>query len=221
MTGTLTERFAGVDFIGFDGLLAEEERAVRDTVRTWVDDQLMPVIGKAYIEGRFPKQLIPGIAELGVLGANLPEEYGCAGLNNVAYGLIMQELERGDSGIRSFASVQGALVMYPIFTFGSEEQKQRWLPRLAAGQEIGCFGLTEPDFGSNPGGMLTTARQTADGWVLNSSCRRTRRATPRRIKLGSFLFEPRTRARSTWRTFGFPATRSCPSRAASRARSCV
>ena len=169
MTGTLTERFAGVDFIGFDGLLAEEERAVRDTVRTWVDDQLMPVIGKAYIEGRFPKQLIPGIAELGVLGANLPEEYGCAGLNNVAYGLIMQELERGDSGIRSFASVQGALVMYPIFTFGSEEQKQRWLPRLAAGQEIGCFGLTEPDFGSNPGGMLTTARQTADGWVLNGT----------------------------------------------------
>jgi glutaryl-CoA dehydrogenase len=169
VTGTMTERFAGVDFIGFDGLLAEEERAVRDTVRAWVDDQLMPVIGKAYIEGRFPRQLIPGMAELGLLGANLPEEYGCAGLNNVAYGLIMQELERGDSGIRSFASVQGALVMYPIFTFGSEEQKQRWLPRLAAGQEIGCFGLTEPDFGSNPGGMLTTARQTADGWVLNGT----------------------------------------------------
>jgi glutaryl-CoA dehydrogenase len=169
VTGTLTDRFAGVDFIGFDGLLAEEERAVRDTVRAWVDDRLMPVIGKAYIEGRFPKQLIPGIAELGLLGANLPEEYGCAGLNNVAYGLIMQELERGDSGIRSFASVQGALVMYPIFTFGSDEQKQHWLPRLAAGQEIGCFGLTEPDFGSNPGGMLTTARQSADGWVLNGT----------------------------------------------------
>ncbi len=169
MTGTLTERFAGVDFMGLDGLLSEEERAVRDTVRAWVDEHLMPVIGRAYIEGRFPKQLIPGMAELGLYGANLPEDYGCAGLNNVAYGLIMQELERGDSGIRSFASVQGALVMYPIFTFGSDEQKRHWLPRLAGGQEIGCFGLTEPDFGSNPGGMLTTARQTADGWVLNGT----------------------------------------------------
>ena len=107
------------------------------------------------------------MAELGLFGANLPEEYGCAGLNNVAYGLIMQELERGDSGIRSFASVQGALVMYPIYSFGSDEQKKHWLPRLASGQEIGCFGLTEPDFGSNPGGMITTARETADGWVLN------------------------------------------------------
>jgi glutaryl-CoA dehydrogenase len=169
MTGTLSDRFAGVDFLGFDGLLSEEERAVRDTVRTWVDEHLMPVIGQAYIDGRFPRQLIPGMAELGLLGANLPEEFGCAGLNNVAYGLIMQELERGDSGIRSFASVQGALVMYPIFTFGSDEQKRRWLPRLAAGQEIGCFGLTEPDFGSNPGGMLTTARQTGEGWVLNGT----------------------------------------------------
>jgi glutaryl-CoA dehydrogenase len=169
VTGTLTERFTGVDFIGFDGLLSEEERAVRDTVRAWVDEHLMPIIGKAYIEGRFPKQLIPGMADLGLFGANLPEAYGCAGLNNVAYGLIMQELERGDSGIRSFASVQGALVMYPIFSFGSEEQKRHWLPRLAAGQEIGCFGLTEPDFGSNPGGMLTTARETAEGWVLNGT----------------------------------------------------
>ncbi len=109
------------------------------------------------------------MAELGLFGANLPEEYGCAGLNNVAYGLIMQELERGDSGIRSFASVQGALVMYPIHAFGSEEQKQHWLPKLASGEEIGCFGLTEPDFGSNPGGMITTARETADGWVLNGT----------------------------------------------------
>jgi glutaryl-CoA dehydrogenase len=169
MTGTITERFTGVDFMGIDGLLSEEERAVRDTVRSWVDEHLMPVIGRAYIEGRFPKQLIPGMAELGLFGANLPEEYGCAGLGNVAYGLIMQELERGDSGIRSFASVQGALVMYPIYTFGSPEQKRHWLPRLASGAEIGCFGLTEPDFGSNPGGMLTTARQTADGWVLNGT----------------------------------------------------
>ncbi len=161
--------FTGVDFYQMDGLLSEEERAVRDTVRTWVDDHLMPVIGDAYIAGRFPKELIPGMAELGMLGANLPEEYGCAGLSSVAYGLIMQELERGDSGIRSFASVQGALVMYPIFAFGSEEQRRRWLPTLAQGTDIGCFGLTEPDFGSNPGGMITTARETADGWVLNGA----------------------------------------------------
>jgi glutaryl-CoA dehydrogenase len=161
--------FTGVDFYQMDGLLSEEERAVRDTVRAWVDDHLMPVIGDAYIEGRFPKQLIPGMAELGMLGANLPEEYGCAGLSSVAYGLIMQELERGDSGIRSFASVQGALAMYPIYAFGSEEQRQRWLPPMAQGREIGCFGLTEPDFGSNPGGMITTARETADGWVLNGA----------------------------------------------------
>jgi glutaryl-CoA dehydrogenase len=161
--------FTGVDFYNMDGLLSEEERAIRDTVRTWVDDQLMPVIGAAYIEGHFPKQLIPGMAELGMLGANLPEAYGCAGLSSVAYGLIMQELERGDSGIRSFASVQGALVMYPIFAFGSEQQRMRWLPALAQGKEIGCFGLTEPDFGSNPGGMITTARETADGWVLNGA----------------------------------------------------
>jgi len=159
--------FAGVDFYQLEGAFSEEERAVRDTVRAWVDEQLMPVIGDCYIEGRFPKQLIPGLAELGVLGANLPEQYGCAGLNNVAYGLIMQELERGDSGIRSFASVQGALVMYPIFAFGSDAQKTQWLPRLAGGQEIGCFGLTEPDYGSNPAGMITTAKQTRDGWVLN------------------------------------------------------
>jgi glutaryl-CoA dehydrogenase len=164
---TMTTTFTGVDFYGFDTLLSEEERAVRDTVREWVDDNLMPIIGECYVEGRFPKEIVPGMAELGLFGANLPEEYGCAGLNNVAYGLIMQELERGDSGIRSFASVQGALVMYPIYSFGSDEQKAYWLPRLAGGEEIGCFGLTEPDYGSNPGGMITTARETADGWVLN------------------------------------------------------
>jgi len=161
--------FEGVDFYRLDGQLSEEERAVRDTVRTWVDEHLIPVIGECYIEGRFPKELVPGLAELGVFGANLPEEYGCAGLNSVAYGLIMQELERGDSGIRSFASVQGALVMYPIYAFGSEEQKRHWLPRLAAGRDIGCFGLTEPDYGSNPAGMITTARETRDGWVLNGT----------------------------------------------------
>ncbi|NOT08661.1 MAG: acyl-CoA dehydrogenase [Gemmatimonadales bacterium] len=161
--------FAGVDFYQLDTLLSEEERAVRDTVRAWVDEHLMPIIGDCYVEGKFPKQLIPGLAELGMFGANLPEEYGCAGLNNVAYGLIMQELERGDSGIRSFASVQGGLVMYPIYAFGSEEQKKHWLPRLAAGKEIGCFGLTEPDFGSNPGGMITTAKETKEGWILNGT----------------------------------------------------
>ncbi len=157
------------DFYQIEGLLAEEERAVRDTVRAWVEEHLMPVIGSCYVEGRFPRELVPGLADLGVLGANLPEEYGCAGLNNVAYGLIMQELERGDSGIRSFASVQGALVMYPIHAFGSEDQRRHWLPALAAGRVIGCFGLTEPDYGSNPGGMITTARETRDGWVLNGA----------------------------------------------------
>jgi glutaryl-CoA dehydrogenase len=165
----MAPKFQGVDFYAIDTLLSEEERAVRDTVRSWVDDELLPVIGDAYLEGRFPKQLVPGMAELGLFGANLPEQYGCAGLNNVAYGLIMQELERGDSGVRSFASVQGALVMYPIYAFGSEDQKQKWLPAMAAGRVIGCFGLTEPDFGSNPGGMMTTARETKEGWVLNGA----------------------------------------------------
>ncbi len=161
--------FQGIDYFDTDSLLGEDERMVRDTVRSWVDDNLLPVIQEAYIARHFPKQLIPQMAELGMLGANLPEEYGCAGLNNVAYGLIMQELERGDSGIRSFASVQGALCMYPIFAFGSTAQKQKWLPRMAAGEVIGCFGLTEPDYGSNPAGMITTAKQTADGWVLNGA----------------------------------------------------
>src|SRR3954462_15438299 len=127
---------------------------IRDTVRGWVDDNLLPVINDAYINRYLPKQLIPGMAELGVFGANLPEEYGCAGLDNVSYGLIMQELERGDSGIRSFASVQGALCMYQIYAFASDEPKQRWQPLRASGQEIGSFGLTEPDYGSNPGGMI-------------------------------------------------------------------
>jgi glutaryl-CoA dehydrogenase len=162
-------RFKGIDYYDVDSLLTEDERMVRDTVRAWVDDNLMPVIEEAYIERQFPRQLIPQMAELGMLGANLPEEYGCAGLGNVAYGLIMQELERGDSGIRSFASVQGALCMYPIFAFGSEEQKKTYLPRMAAGEVIGCFGLTEPDFGSNPAGMITTAKKTADGWVINGA----------------------------------------------------
>src|SRR5207245_3818156 len=122
-----------------------------------------------YVEGKFPKHLVPQMAELGLFGANLPEQYGCAGLNNVAYGLIMQELERGDSGLRSFASVQGSLVMYPIHAFGSEEQKRHWLPQMASGKVIGCFGLTEPDFGSNPSGLITVAKETKTGWLLNGA----------------------------------------------------
>jgi glutaryl-CoA dehydrogenase len=165
----MASRFQGVDFYDADSLFSEEERAVRDTVRDWVDAELMPVIAEHYLAGKFPKALVPRMAELGFFGANLPEEYGCAGLNNVAYGLIMQELERGDSGVRSFASVQGALVMYPIYAFGSEDQKKSYLPRLASGELIGCFGLTEPDYGSNPGGMITVAKETADGWVLNGA----------------------------------------------------
>ena len=161
--------FQGIDYYDLDSLLSDEERMIRDTVREWVDDNLMPIIEEAYIERRFPREIIPQLAELGVFGANLPEEYGCAGLNNVAYGLIMQELERGDSGIRSFASVQGALCMYPIFAFGSEEQKRKYLPKMAAGEVIGCFGLTEPDYGSNPAGMITTARRDGDGWVINGA----------------------------------------------------
>ncbi len=166
------------DLFNIDAALTEEERAIRDSVRRFVDERILPIIGDCYVEGRFPKELIPEMAELGVLGANLPEEYGCAGLSSVAYGLIMQELERGDSGIRSFASVQGALVMYPIFAFGSEEQKRHWLPRMARGETIGCFGLTEPDFGSNPSGMITMAHEQPDGswkisgakmWITNGS----------------------------------------------------
>ncbi len=162
-------RFEGIDFYDIDALFSEEERMIRDTVRSFVEDRVMPIIGEAYIERKFPRQLIPELGELGVFGANLPEKYGCAGLNNVAYGLIMQELERGDSGIRSFVSVQGALVMYPIFAFGSEEHRTEWLPRLATGEAIGCFGLTEADYGSDPGGMITTAKETADGWLLNGA----------------------------------------------------
>jgi glutaryl-CoA dehydrogenase len=161
--------FEAVDFYDVESLLSEEERAVRDTVRRFVDNEVMPVINEHYLEGGFPVHLVPKIGELGLLGSTLPEQYGCAGLNNVAYGLIMQELERGDSGIRSFASVQGALVMYPIFTYGDEAQRMRWLPKLASGELVGCFGLTEPDYGSNPGGMITTARETKDGWVLNGA----------------------------------------------------
>jgi glutaryl-CoA dehydrogenase len=162
------EKFDGVDFMEIDSLFSEEEILIRDTARKFVQDRLMPIIEKHNREGTFPAHLIPEIGELGFLGANL-EGYGCAGLSNVAYGLIMQELERGDSGFRSFVSVQGALCMWPIYTYGTEEQKKKFLPKMATGEIIGCFGLTEADFGSNPSGMLTTARKDGNHYILNGS----------------------------------------------------
>jgi len=160
--------FERVDYLGFDVLLTEEQRLVRDTVGSWVDERVLPIIEDAAWEGRFPNELVPEMAGMHLFGATL-SDYGLPGLDNVAYGLIMQELERGDSGLRSFVSVQSALVMYPIHAFGSQEQKDRWLPKLASAAAIGCFGLTEPDFGSNPGGMRTTARKDGDGYVLNGA----------------------------------------------------
>jgi glutaryl-CoA dehydrogenase len=162
-------KFQGVDYYSIDSLLQEDEILVRDTIREFVEDNVLPIIEKHNRESIFPRHLVTQMGELGALGATLPEEYGCAGMNNVAYGLVMQELERGDSGIRSFASVQSGLVMYPIYTFGSEEQKNYWLPLLAAGKKIGCFGLTEPDFGSNPEGMKTRAEKKGDRYILNGT----------------------------------------------------
>ncbi len=165
----MAAKFKGVDYMDFDSLLSEEERLTRDTVREFVDDKIIPVIEHHNRNSTYPSDTIKPMAELGVFGANLPEEYGCAGMNNVAYGLIMQELERGDSGVRSFASVQGSLVMYPIYEFGSEEHRRHWLPKLATGEKIGCFGLTEPDFGSDPGGMITRAVKDGKQYVLNGA----------------------------------------------------
>ena len=159
-------RFPGVDYLQFDSLLSEQELLVRQNARQFVDEQAQPLFRDAFNNGSFPCQLVRHMGELGFFGANL-QGYGCAEMNNVEYGLIMQELERADSGLRSFVSVQGALVMYPIYAYGSEEQKQQWLPRLQKGEAIGCFGLTEPGFGSNPAGMLTRAVADGSDWILN------------------------------------------------------
>ncbi len=159
-------RFQGFDFLHLDSSFSEEELLVRKTARDFVDDNLIPIIEECFREGRFPRELVPAMGELGFFGANL-QGYGCAGMSNVEYGLVMQELERGDSGFRSFVSVQSALVMYPVYAFGSDEQKNTWLPAMAAGEKLGCFGLTEPGFGSNPGGMTTTARKAGDEYILN------------------------------------------------------
>lgn len=158
--------FRGVDYMLFDQQLSEQQLLVRQTARRFVDERVIPVIRECWRDGRFPSELIREMGELGFLGANL-EGYGCAGMSSIEYGLVMQELERGDSGVRSFASVQGALVMYPIHTYGTEEQKHKWLPRLQSGEAVGCFGLTEPGFGSNPAGMLTSARRDGANFVLN------------------------------------------------------
>lgn len=162
-------QFEGLDFYKIDDLLTEEERAVRDSVRSWVTERIEPIIEKHYEDGTFPQELAREMGEMGLLGCTLPEKYGCAGLSYVAYGLVCQELERGDSAIRSFASVQGSLVMFPIYAFGTEDQRMKYLPKLASGEYIGCFGLTEPDFGSNPGGMVTKAEDCGDHYLLNGA----------------------------------------------------
>ena len=161
--------FPGYDFMELDALLTAEEKMARQAVREFVDVELLPIIEEHFEKATFPLHLKGKLADLGVFGANLPPEYGCAGMSNTAYGLVMQELERGDSGVRSFVSVQGALVMYPIYAFGSEDQKRQYLPKMAAGEVIGAFGLTEPDYGSNPGGMVTRARKDGKDWILNGA----------------------------------------------------
>ncbi len=161
--------FQGVDYYNIESLLSSEEIMIRDTVRQFVSDEIIPIIEKYNREGNFPTQLVLQMAELGLYGSTLPQKYGCAELNYVSYGLIAQELERGDSGIRSFVSVQSSLVMYPIFRFGSEEQKDKWLPQLANGTKVGCYGLTEPDYGSNPSGMVTKAEKVDGGFLLNGA----------------------------------------------------
>jgi glutaryl-CoA dehydrogenase len=162
-------KFSGVDYYNIQTLFSEEELMIRDLVREFVSEEIIPVIEEYNREGKFPLKLVPRMSKIGLFGSNLPSKYGGADMNNVAYGLVMQELERGDSGIRSFVSVQSALVMYPIYTFGSDGQKEKWLPQLAKGEKIGCFGLTEPDYGSNPGGMVTKAEKVDGGYKLNGA----------------------------------------------------
>lgn len=164
------KKFSGIDFVNLEDLLSDQEKQIRDMVRKFVTQDFLPVVVQHFREGSFPDDLVPKMGEMGLLGCNL-EGYGCAGLTATEYGLIMQELERGDSGLRSFASVQSSLCMFPVHQFGSDEQKEAWLPLMARGEKIGCFGLTEPDFGSNPGGMLTTAKATDSGYVLNGTKR--------------------------------------------------
>ena len=155
-----------IDYYNLESLLSEDEIMVRDSVREYVDAEVLPIIEKYYHDEKFPKHLVSKLGEMGLFGITLPQKYGCPEMNNVAYGLAMQELERGDSGLRSFVSVQSALVMYPIYTFGSEKQKDYWLPKLATGEKLGCFGLTEPDYGSNPGGLITKAKKVDGGYLL-------------------------------------------------------
>jgi glutaryl-CoA dehydrogenase len=162
------EKFRGVDYYGIDDLLTEEQRMMRDAVRDWVEARFLPIVGQHHRDGTFPMELAKDLGEMGVFGATL-KGYGCAGLDNIAYGLIMQELERGDSGLRSFASVQSGLVMYPIYSYGSDSQKDRWLPALQSGAALGCFGLTEPDHGSDPGSMKTRAIKKGNEYVLNGT----------------------------------------------------
>lgn len=162
------KKYESLNFVDFESLLTSEQKEIRDSVRKFVEDEVLPLMQESFRQETFPKQLIKRFADLGLLGANL-KGYECAGIDTVSYGLVMQEIERADSGIRSFVSVQGALCMYPIYAYGNETQKQKYLPPMARGEVIGCFGLTEPDFGSNPGGMITTATETADGYVLNGN----------------------------------------------------
>tara|TARA_Y100000758_G_C16046252_1_gene420009 strand:- start:292 stop:1470 length:1179 start_codon:yes stop_codon:yes gene_type:complete len=161
--------YAGVDFYDIESQLSEDEIMVRDMVRDWVDEEVIPNIEEACREGRFPEEWGQALGEMGVLGMTIDEKYGCAGMSYVAYGLVCQELERGDSGLRSFASVQGSLAMFPISAFGSEEQKMHYLPKMASGEWVGCFGLTEPDYGSNPGDMITRAVEDGDDFILNGA----------------------------------------------------